>query len=41
MSTGSAVPTGVRDRPAGGRAALEVYGVFTVSAVTVAFGAAQ
>jgi hypothetical protein len=42
MSTQPYVPTGVRDRPAGRGAALEVCGVFfMVSAVTVAIGAVQ
>jgi hypothetical protein len=42
MSTQPYAPIGVRDRPAGGRAALEVCVVFfMVSAVTVAIGAVQ
>ena len=40
MSTHSYAPTGVRGRLAGGKAALEVCGVFfMVSAVTVPIGA--
>jgi hypothetical protein len=39
MSTQRYVRTGVRDRPAGGRVALEVAGVdVMVSAVTLAIG---
>ena len=42
MSTQPSVPSGVRDRPVGGRPAFEVCGAsFMVSAVMVAIGAVQ